>query len=88
MYSTVSYITMQMLMLKHDYHFHKVYVLDIESWSVLVMNVTPGFCYREAHQSFTLSPPTHTHTHFNKSLSFSIYIIYLWAVTSKVQIVF
>lgn len=46
MYSIVSYIMMQMLILKHDYHFHKVYVLDIESWSVLVMNVTPSLWYR------------------------------------------
>lgn len=42
MYSTLSYIMMQMLILEHDYHFHKVYVPSIESWSVLVMNVTPG----------------------------------------------
>lgn len=52
MYSTVSYITMQMLMLKHDYHFHKVYVLDIESWSVSVMNATQ-VSGTEAHQSFS-----------------------------------
>lgn len=95
-YSTVSsYIMMQILMLMQEYYFHKVYVLSIESWSVLVMNVTPGQClsFREAHQSFShfQSPHTHTYTHntnFNKRLSFSIYIIYLWAVTSKVQIVF
>lgn len=102
--STLSYITMQMLISEHDYHFHKVYVPGIESWSVLVMDVTPGRVSgteRLTSHLVTYSPPshslsrflclTHTHSHntnFNKRLSLSIYIIYLWAVTSKVQIVF
>lgn len=39
----------------------------------------------DAHYSHPQSPHTEN---FNKRLSFSIYIIYLWAVTSEVQIVF